>query len=340
MPASETKTQTVPVTIDNFVRAETDWTFANVLRDQGCLGKFYHFRELASLDKQSVPRVNRDTIYSTAIFDLDAAPVTITLPDAGKRFMTMMIVNEDHYVHKVIYDAGNYTFSRDQVGTRYALTALRTFVDPASSADLEQVRALQDAVTVNQKNPGKFEIPNWDQQSQQTVRAALKTLGATMPDLRHAFGAKNEVDPVRHLIATATAWGGNPDGDAIYLNFTPPNNDGTTVHTLNVKGNVPVDGFWSVTVYNKDGYLEANKLNAYSLNNITAQKNADGSVAIQFGGCDGNAANCLPITPGWNYLVRLYRPRTEILNGTWKFPEAQPVTNAKRPQADKTAKVA
>jgi hypothetical protein len=28
---------------------------------------------------------------------------------------------------------------------------------------------------------------------------------------------------------------------------------------------------------------------------------------------------------GWNYMVRLYRPRPEILNGTWKFPEAQPV---------------
>ena len=27
---------------------------------------------------------------------------------------------------------------------------------------------------------------------------------------------------------------------------------------------------------------------------------------------------------GWNYMVRLYRPRAEILNGTWKFPEAQP----------------
>jgi len=58
---------------------------------------------------------------------------------------------------------------------------------------------------------------------------------------------------------------------------------------------------------------------------------ADGSVIIQFGGCDGNPdsyreANCLPITKGWNYTVRLYRPRPEIINGKWKFPEAQPIT--------------
>jgi hypothetical protein len=45
----------------------------------------------------------------------------------------------------------------------------------------------------------------------------------------------------------------------------------------------------------------------------------------QFGGCDGSVANCLPVTPGWNYLVRLYRPRQEILDGSWTFPEAHPV---------------
>jgi hypothetical protein len=47
-------------------------------------------------------------------------------------------------------------------------------------------------------------------------------------------------------------------------------------------------------------------------------------VTIQFGGCDGAAINCIPVTSGWNYWVRLYRPRKEILDGTWKFPEAQP----------------
>jgi hypothetical protein len=86
---------------------------------------------------------------------------------------------------------------------------------------------------------------------------------------------------------------------------------------------VPVDGFWSVIVYNAQGFMEPNPYNAYSLNNITARKATDGSVVVQFGGCDGKIPNCLPIVKGWNYLVRLYRPRAEILNGTWKFPEAQ-----------------
>jgi hypothetical protein len=60
------------------------------------------------------------------------------------------------------------------------------------------------------------------------------------------------------------------------------------------------------------------------VNRITAKKSPDGSVTIQLGGCDGQIQNCLPITPGWNYTVRLFRPRAEILDGTWSFPLAQP----------------
>jgi hypothetical protein len=95
------------------------------------------------------------------------------------------------------------------------------------------------------------------------------------------------------------------------------------VYRLTVR-DVPVDGFWSVSVYNKNGYFQKNARNAYTVNNVTAKPNADGSVTIQFGG-DESAPNCIPIMPGWNYLVRMYRPRNEILDGTWKFPEAHPV---------------
>ena len=156
------------------------------------------------------------------------------------------------------------------------------------------------------------------------MRDALLLLNETLPDLRRAGGRREDVDPVRHLIATASAWGLNPEKDAIYLNVTPARNDGTTVYRLNVK-NVPVDGFWSVTVYNERGRILKNSLDAYSLNSITAKKGTDGAVAVQFGGCDGKVPNCLPTVNGWNYMVRLYRPRAEILNGIWKFPEAQPV---------------
>jgi hypothetical protein len=312
-----------PVTVDNFVRAESDVYIGGVVRDYG-FGKFGHNRKPAAIDNQTVIRLNRDTLYSAAVFDLDAGPVTITLPDAGKRFMSLQVINEDHYVPGVYYGAGSYTLDKQKVGTRYVVTAVRTLVNPNNPEDVKQVHALQDAIKVEQASPGTFEVPKWDPVSQKTVRDALLVLATTIPDFKGAFGTKEEVDPVRHLIGTAAAWGGNPDKDAIYLNITPAKNDGTTIYKLNVK-DVPVDGFWSVSLYDAKGYYEPNEFNAYSVNNLTAKPSEDGSIAIQFGGCDGKIPNCLPIMKGWNYTVRLYRPRAEILDGSWKFPEPQPV---------------
>ena len=52
----------------------------------------------------------------------------------------------------------------------------------------------------------------------------------------------------------------------------------------------------------------------------------DGAITIQFGDCTRDIPNCLPVSSGWNYMVRLYRPRQEILDGTWSFPKALPAS--------------
>ena len=100
--------------------------------------------------------------------------------------------------------------------------------------------------------------------------------------------------------------------------------DGSLGKFLHRREPASIDGFWSVSLYNAEGYYEKNQLNVYSVNSVTAKKGEDGSTAIQFGGCDGKIANCLPIMKGWNYTVRLYRPRPEILDGNWAFPQPKP----------------
>ncbi|MGT2429001.1 DUF1254 domain-containing protein [Cupriavidus basilensis] len=311
------------VTPDNFVRAETDLNFAGIVRKEG-FGRFEHNREVTPINGQNVIRLNRDTLYSAAIFDLDAGPVTITLPDPGKRFLSMQVLDEDQYTPFVAYGAGRHVLTRQSIGTRYVLAGVRILVDPNDPADVQRVHALQDAIGVDHKARGTFEVPNWDPASQKIVRDALLVLASTLPDTNRAFGPKGQVDPVRRLIGAASAWGGNPQKDAIYLNVVPARNDGSTVHRL-VVGKVPVDGFWSVSVYNAKGYYEANPLNAYTINSVTGKKGEDGSVTVQFGGCEGQVANCLPVMQGWNYMVRLYRPRAEAQSGKWQFPKAQPV---------------
>lgn len=309
---------------DNFIRAETDLYFSRVAGDGG-FGHFMHNRDLTPLDHQIVVRQNRDTLYSAAVFDLDAGPATVTVPDAGDRFLSAQVISEDHYVPAVVYSPGPLTLTKEVVGTRYVIVAVRILVDPDDPADVTAVRALQDAFTVDQPaGSGTFEIPEWDPVSQKTVRDALVRLASTLPDTRGMFGTRDTTDPVRRLIGSASAWGGNPERDAFYLSVVPARNDGETPHVLTL-ADVPVDGFWSVTVYNSEGYFTPNAQNAYSLNNITATAAPGGEVEIRFGGCDTGTVNCLPITPGWNYMVRLYRPRPEVLDGTWTLPAAQPV---------------
>src|SRR5216684_7514640 len=128
----------VPVTVDNFIRAESDLYMSNIVKDGG-FGKLVHRREPASIDNQTVIRLNRDTLYSSAVFDLDAGPVTITLPDAGKRFMSMQVINEDQYTPAVYYGAGSHTLAKEGIGTRYVSVVVRTVVDPANPQDVQQV---------------------------------------------------------------------------------------------------------------------------------------------------------------------------------------------------------
>jgi hypothetical protein len=316
---------TVMVTPDNYSRAETDRQFSVTVGEAG-IGKLHHTRNLMPVDHQTVVRGNRDTLYSAGVLDLDAGPVTITMPDAGTRFMSLMVIDEDHYVSSVAYGPGVHTLSRQPDGTRYVLAGIRTLVNPNNPQDFEVVHRLQDAIKVEQASSGAFVVPAWDSSSREKVGAALLQLAATIPDTRRMFGARDQVDAVRHLVGAATGWGGNPEKDAMYLTVVPPRNDGRTVHRLVVK-DVPVDGFWSISVYNAKGYYEPNPYTAYTINNLTGKIGSDGTMTVQFGGCDGKLLNCLPITPGWNYWVRLYRPRASILDGTWKFPEAQPVSS-------------
>src|SRR5258707_5947850 len=321
--SAQTTVPTEFVTVENYSRAQTDVNFAGVVKNGG-FGKFRHGRELAPPVQQGIVRPNRDTLYSFAIVDLDAGPVTLALPDAGKRFMGMQVVNQDQYTRATYYGMGAHTLTREMIGTRYVIAVIRFLVNYSNKEDVEQVHALQDAVKFSQERPGTFEVPHWDEASLKKVQAALLQLGTTVSDTRRMFGAsEDQVDPVKHLIGSAMLWGGSPEKDALYLPTTPARNDGGTIHKLRV-GDVAADGFWSLTVYNSEGYLQRNQDNAYSVNSLTAKKGADGAVTIQFGGCDDKIQNCLPITEGWNYTVRLFRPRAEILNGIWTFPLAQP----------------
>jgi hypothetical protein len=306
------------VTLDTFIRAETDSYFRRYAEQFAGFGKINHYRSLVPIDKQGVVRMNRDTLYSYGIFDL-TSPATIHKPDPAGRFQSMIVINQVHYVKLVSHEAGIYTLDQDHMETRYVAVIFRTLINETDPGDIVRVNKLQDQIILEQQSPGKLELPDWDLASLKSIREPLLVLASHMKDLSRRFGDKHEVDPIQHLVGTASGWGGNPPKAALYQNFYPENNDGITSYFLTF-GKVPVDGFWSITVYNKEGFIEPNDLKIYVMNDRTARPNADDSFTIRFGG-DPKAVNYMPIVDGWNYTVRMYRPKEDVLSRKWTFPD-------------------
>jgi hypothetical protein len=305
------------VNVVNFARAETDRMFTGLAAQAGGTNRWKHHRVPAPLDEQTVIRQNRDTLYSLAIVDIRNG-ARLTIPEHGDRYLSVMIVNEDHYINRVFHDAGTFELTVDEFDTPWVLVASRILVDPSDPADVAEVNRIQDGYSLEVASDAAFVSPSYDAASLDATRVPLLELSRGLTDFSSAFGRKLDVDPVQHLLGAAAGWGGLPAEEATYLNF-----DGLPFadHQL-VLRDVPVDAFWSISVYNAEGFFEPNDRGMNTVNSVTAVKEADGSTIVRFG--SGDAPNTIPIMEGWNYAVRLYRPRAEILDRTWKFPEAQP----------------
>ena len=310
------------VNVDNFVRVETARMLSDIQQSAGGVNAFRHNRQPAAIDEQTVIRLNRDTLYSFAVVDVSQG-ADLTLPQTDGRYLSAMVVNEDHYVVDVFHDAGVHHLTADHVGSGHALVAVRTLVDPNDPADLAEVAAIQDGVVLSAGSAEPFQAPDYDTTTLDQTRNALLDLARNLVGFDHTFGSREEVDPVRHLIGTAAGWGGLPTSEAAYVGVDPKVAPGSYELTLR---DVPVDAFWSVSVYNAAGFFEPNASGRYTLNSVTADRNDDGSVTVRFVPDDSvTGSNTIPVPgEGWNYLVRLYRPRAEFFDGSWVLPTLEP----------------
>lgn len=311
----------IPVTIGNFTRAATDIELAKYVALAGGINRFFHFRDPGDVDNQPTIRMNFDTLYSTAVVDISDG-ATLTLPDVGERYMSAMIVNQDHFINDVFHGGGTYTMDTETFDTPYVIVFMRTLVDAADPDDVAAVHAIQDQMTIEAASSQPFILPDYDEEAYEALVAGLNALLPFVADSTGAFGAKDDVDRVNHLLNTAIGWGGLPEREAFYDGAAP--NLPVGEYKIEVPADVPVAAFWSVSLYNDRGFFEKNDRNAYNVNSVTGARNDDGSMTIHLGGCDDDRVNCLPLMDGWNYIVRMYRPGPEVIDGSWTFPAVVP----------------
>ncbi|SDJ38167.1 DUF1214 domain-containing protein [Aliiruegeria lutimaris] len=319
--AAQLEAREIPVTIDNFVRAATDIELAKYVALAGGVNRFYHFREPSPVDNQPTIRMNRDTLYSTVVIDISEG-ATLVLPDVGERYMSAMVVNQDHYVDAVFHGGGSYRLDMETFGTPYVIVYMRVLLDASNPQDVADVNAIQNRMEIEAASAMPFILPPYDHDEYEGLVRAILGLVPYIPDSARVFGARDDVDPLRHFMGTAIGWGGLPEEEAFYIGIDPQLPVGE--YKIDVPAEVPVGAFWSVSLYNAGGFFEPNAIGSYNINSITGKRNDDGSMTVHLGGCDDGRVNCLPIMGGWNYTVRLYRPKPEILDGSWSFPAVQP----------------
>ena len=307
----------VEVNALNYVRAKTAIQFDKYLaRADGKLNIFAHGRQVVGVDARSSKRLNRDTLYSVAIVDISEG-ASIDLPDMGARYMSVQVVNQDGYTNNIFHSAGRHELSLKEFHTPYVWLLVRTLVVDSVPGDLEAAQKLQDQISIVSASAKSYSHPQYDPVTLAATTDLLAALGKDISDNSKAAGTKEQVDPIKQLLLTAYGFGTLPETESLLLTVEP-NLPSDKAYRLSVK-DVPVDSFWSLAMYNNEGYFEQNSYNAYGFSDRNAEKNADGSITLHFGG-DPSSINYIPITEGWNYVVRMYRPRAELLNGTWTFP--------------------
>jgi len=242
-------------------------------------------------------------------------PATIVMPDVGDRYQTAWVVSEEHYNPFAFDKPGEYTLTEENVGTPYAIVIFRTQANVEDPKDMEAAHTAQDGLKIIQKGPGEFKASNnWDMEEilkmRQHYQQVQRDKGITSDNM---FGKKGERTLEEHNVGTSFGWGGFTKEQAVYPIFYGKS---TQPQAFTLR-DVPVKAFWSITVYDEDGFPRTDICN---INSQFAKKNADGSVTIHFGG-DPKADNYMEIFDDWNFALRLYQPTKKYFDGTWKKPE-------------------
>ena len=198
--------------------------------------------------------------------------------------------------------------------------------------------------------PGKgFDIGKLDPPVQRALETApqdaQKLMAWKLPTLaRVANGWSMNTDTVgvygnyylKRAILSQQGLGANVVEDAIYpLNLGDESGkplDGANKYTITFEKGAapPVNAFWSITLYDQEGFQVGNALNRFAVSSWMPFKyNADGSLDLYFQNQSPGKdmeANWLPAPKGpFNLTMRLYAPKSEALTGKWNPP---PVTKS------------
>ena len=312
---------TYGMTAEQYIQTESLAFFNNFYKRAG-FNNFFHFQKLSTKDDKWVVSPNQDTLYSLATINAKDG-FTLELPDVGDRFISIQVVNENHYTPEYKYGGGTYHFTRKEVGSDLVVVGIRIGTDGSP----EDVKYISEKLHPQYKviaPAGEGKMPELDLKKMMEVREALLPYYAKLPN---TFGImstgyhKGQDDWLR-AVAAAGAWGLSADENAMYAISGPKDAKANECYKATFP-KVPVKAFFSLTAYNADKFLMTNEKNSLSSNRKSLQQNKDGGFTAYFGGADCKMAGSpnFIMTPedGWDTLLRAYSPEVAAFKA-YKVP--------------------
>lgn len=298
-----------PVTMENVVRAETAKYLAAETITTGP-NTFRHEREGIDLDDQTVIRSNFDLVYSYGVWDVSEG-LTIEVPDYDL-LQLVQVLDENSVTIGVAYPGDTLAIDADDVTHgNHVYLFMRTQPRDRAEAGMDEMRQRQNAVTVSAGSDAPYEPDvQYDLASFNTLRNDLIRRAPMEVVIEEGF--VDDIDDIskpQFQLTNLAGWGGLPAQHAFYFVVLPGDEGAAGGETASVTFEPPQlryddAGYWSLTFYNADGWVETAP---FVVNSRTATTNDDGTVTITVNG-GPDAINKVEAPENWNALFRNYLP--------------------------------
>jgi hypothetical protein len=303
-----------------YPRAETA---RQILEAQSIVGvnKILHMPTLTPTDNQPVVRMNRDAYYSKAVVNVSEG-ATITLPDVPEgSYMSMQPVTEDHRPQPMSYGPGTYELATHTGSHLIVIIRLDSNFSP------EQVRKYQRNILITAGSGKPFYTEQYEQSSFYQVEKQLKADLVSLVKKEGPIALSTSLfssptdetrgiySPEKNQVAAAIGWGGALAKDNIYE--TSPSFPATGCYQLTFE-DPKNKHFWSITVYNKAGFMFSDTAN---VNSYHAKAHADGTYTVSLG-CGQQYPNNIPVQNDsgvFGITVRHYGPSERVLKDGYRL---------------------
>ncbi len=323
--ASDEKNRGVTVTDKNFIHADSTRAYLKELAQANNKVNFIRpNRVFPNTDNQDVIRMNSDTLYTKFILDVKGGATVTTKPYDG--YQNIMVLDPNH--SEITTLTGNGTIKLDETMLtegHHAFIIIRTGLqrDLPEKEMFEKAHKAQDNISITY-NASEPYIPsvNYDLTTLDTVKYKILNAFIKHPIkdvIKNGFGTTKTRDPEAAKVVIAIGWGGLSGTNAVYSSFNSTK-ERCSVTLDKPDLNYDKKGFFSVTVYNADGYIATMD---YALNSDDMVPNKDGTFTINF------LASGEPIKEGeknilrtprgkiWTGILRAYYPKDKDKTFAW-----------------------